>query len=347
MRKIYNFLSSVRLAVVIFFLLAAGSMAGTLIEQGLSPEEYITRYGEKWYSRIQFVRLTDVYHSWWFSGLLIFLAINLAACLSKRFPAIWRAYSAVDCDFTHNLVLNFRHHSLVPFRGGVEDAGRRVETSLKELKYKLWFEKRSGTISMFATKGSIGRLGPVISHTSIFIILIGAALSGIAGFRSFLKVHEGVPVSVPHGNFSIVLDKFWIDYYENGRVKDYFSTLTVIDHGKSVLKKTIQINDPLHYKGIWFYQNGDADTPHQYSELQISKDPGVNVVWLGSVLLMTGLLISFFIFHRRLWISIMPTGNSAMIYIGGISNKDTGGLEAEMDRLICKIQPADRPEGVV
>jgi len=446
-RKIYNFLSSVKLAVAIFFLLASGSIAGTLIEQGLSPEEYITRFGEKWYRWIQTIRLTDVYHSWWFSSLLVLLAVNLAVCLSKRVPAIWRAYSSVDCDFTHNLVLNFRHHTLIPFQGDMEDAKRKVESSLKGRKYKLWREDNHGKIAIFATKGAIGRLGPVISHVSIFLILIGAALSSAIGFRGFLPVYEGVPVNVPEGNFTIVLDKFWIDYYENGKVKDYFSNLSIIDNGKTVLNKTIQVNDPLHYKGIWFYQssygtawdradkvfmritdrgNGNvvADTtldfrkekeiagtnlrlnvsnfaghfvsasrtkpiftratehdnpavqidiyedgefisspwilynfPNmspvegskynfilsgytapQYSGLQIAKDPGVNIVWAGSGLLMVGLLISFFIFHRRLWISIVPSENRALIYIGGISNKDTTGLETEMDRLINDIQ---------
>ena len=443
MRKIYNFLSSVKLAVTIFFLLASGSIAGTLIEQGLSPEVYITRYGEKWYKWIHAVSLTDVYHSWWFSGMLVLLAVNLAVCFSKRVPSIWRAYSSVDCDFTHNLVLNFKHHTLVPFQGDMENARRKVESSLKGRKYKFWLENNHGSISLFATKGAIGRLGPVISHISIFLILIGAALSSSIGFRDFLPIFEGVPVNVTEGNFTIVLDKFWIDFYENGVVKDYFSRLSIIDNGKTALTKTIQVNDPLQYKGLWFYQssygtawdradkvfmriidreNGKvlADTtldfrkekeipgtdlrltasnfighyafdsrtkqvfagseehenpavqidiyeggrlisrpwifykfPNmfpiegskynfilsgytspQYSGIQIAKDPGVNIVWVGSGLLMAGLFISFFIFHRRLWVRIEPSEESTLIYIGGIANKDTPGFEKEMDIII-------------
>src|SRR3972149_9745736 len=218
----------------------------------------------------------------------------------------------------------------------MEDARRKVESSLKGRKYKFRFEKNHGSISMFATKGTIGRLGPMISHVSIFLILIGAAISGVVGFRSFLPLYEGVPVSIPQGDFSIVLDKFWIDYYENGKVKDYFSTLTIIDNGKRVLKKTIQVNNPLHYKGIWFYQDGnaDADAPPQYSGLQMAKDPGVNIVWVGSGLLMVGLFISFFIFHRRLWIRIEPSEKSAIIYLGGLANKDAFGFEKEMKGIL-------------
>ncbi len=443
MRIIYNFLSSVKFAVAIFFLLASGSIAGTILEQRLSPEEYITRYGENWYIWIRAASLTDVYHSWWFSGLLVLLAVNLSLCLSKRVPVIWRAYSTVDCDFTHNLVLNFKHHSLIPFHGDMDDARKKVESSLKGRRYKFWFKKNHDKISMFATKGAIGRLGPVITHISIFLILMGAALSSAFGFRGYLPIFEGTPVNIQEGNFSIVLDKFWIDYYENGMIKDYFSSLSIIDRGKTVLTKTIQVNDPLKYKGMWFYQssygtawdraeklfiqitdrsNGKvvADTaldfrkekeiagtdlrinainfighfafdpstkqifakseehenpavqleiyengrlisspwifykfpdlfpiegskynfiltgytsPH-YSGLQVAKDPGVNVVWAGSGLLMIGLFTSFFIFHRRLWITIEPSENSTVIYIGGIANKDTIGFEKELDILI-------------
>lgn len=443
MRKIYHFLSSVKLAVALFFLLAAGSIAGTLIEQGLSPEEYIIRYGEKWHHWMQVLRLTDVYHSWWFTLLLALLAINLAVCLSKRFPTIWRAYSSVDCDFTHKLVLNFKHHTVIQFQGNIEDAKKKVESSLKGRKYKLWRENKPDNISMFAAKGAIGRLGSPISHVSIFAILIGAALSSAIGFRGFLPIFEGEPIHVPEGNFSIVLDKFWIDYYDNGGIKDYFSNLSIIDNGKTVLTKTIQVNDPLQYKGIWFYQSSygtawdRADkvflritdrksgnvvaeetldfrkekviagtdlrlnvsnflghfaydqqtkqiyaksaehenpavqldiyeggkqisspwifykypdmfpvegskynfilagyTAPQFSGLQVAKDPGVNLVWIGSGLLMVGLFISFFIFHRRFWIKIEPSDNGTLIYIGGISNKDPLGFEREMDTII-------------
>ncbi len=37
--------------------------------------------------------------------------------------------------------------------------------------------------------------------------------------------------------------------------KDYKSWLTVIDGGKEVLKKVIEVNDPLIYKGVFFYQS--------------------------------------------------------------------------------------------
>ncbi|MBI5096569.1 MAG: cytochrome c biogenesis protein ResB [Nitrospirae bacterium] len=443
--KVYDFLSSVKLAVVVFFLLAAGSISGTIIEQGLDPQEYITRYGEKWYYWINLLSLPNVYHSWWFTLLLALLAINLAVCLSKRLPTIWRAYSVVDCDFTHNLVQNFKNSTVIKFQGNAEEAKQKTLSILKRHQYKLWMENNPKGISIFAAKGRIGRLGSTLTHISIFIILSGTVVSSAIGYRTFYPVYEGTPLYIPQGNFYLVLDKFWIDYNEKGGIKDYFSKLSIIDKEKKVLTKTIQVNDPLQYKGVWFYQSSyglawdriakaliritdkksrkviteevldfrkakeikGADlrltvtnfvshfaydpktkqvysqspehenpaiqleiveggqtiaTPWlfydpklqgmfpiekskydfvladyrapQYSGLQMAKDPGVNLVWVGSALLMAGLFISFFIFHRRLWIRIEPSEKSAIIYLGGLANKDAFGFEKEMKGIL-------------
>ncbi len=437
--KVYDFFSSVKLAVVVFFLLAVGSISGTIIEQGLSPQEYAGRYGEKWHYWINLLSLDNVYHSWWFTLLLALLAVNLAVCLSKRLPSIWRAYSVVDCDFTYHLVQNFKNNTVIQFEGSMEEAKGKVASILKGRKYKLWMENHPQDISIFAAKGRIGRLGSTISHISIFLILVGAVISSAMGFRGFFPFFEGEPVYVPQGNFYVVVDKFWIDYYENGGVKDYFSKMSIIEDEKKVMTKTIQVNDPLQYKGVWFYQSSygmawdridkaflrimdkksgkvvaeetldfrkakeikgtdlrltvsnfvshfafDSETKQVYSQsgehenpaiqlevveggnliatpwifynypnmfriekskydfilagytapnysgLQVSKDPGVNLVWVGSFMLMAGLFISFFIFHRRLWIKIVPSGKSVLIYLGGLTHKDSYGFEKEM-----------------
>lgn len=440
--KIYDFFASVKLAVVIFFLLAVGSILGTIIEQGLSPQEYITKFGQRQYYWIDLLKLDDVYHSWWFSALLALLAINLSVCVSKRVPIILRAYRIADCDFTYNLVRNFKNSTVIQYSGNIEDAKEKVVSVLKGRKYKIHTEGTPKDISIVAAKGRIGRLGAIISHVSIFLILSGAVLSSAIGYRSFNTFFEGEPLYVPQGNFYINMDKFWIDYHDTGMIKDYFSTLTVIDNGKKVLTKTIQVNDPLQYKGVWFYQASygkawdriekaliritnkstgnvvveevldfkkekeikgtdlkvnvtnfisdfgfDAQTNQiyskspehenpavqleiyeggkliatpwifykypdmfpvkdskysfilvnynspQYSGLQIAKDPGVNFVWVGSFMLMIGLFVSFFIFHRRIWIKVVPSEKSTLIYIGGVTNKDSLGFEKEMKKI--------------
>ena len=61
-------------------------------------------------------------------------------------------------------------------------------------------------------------------------------------------------------SFSVRCDDFNITYYDlPGRkekhVKEYTSLITVLENGKEVLKRTVQVNHPLHYKGLAFYQS--------------------------------------------------------------------------------------------
>ena len=43
-----------------------------------------------------------------------------------------------------------------------------------------------------------------------------------------------------------------------------------------------------------------------YTGLQLAKDPGMNVVWVGSAILVIGLCIMFYVPHRKLWLVIRP-----------------------------------------
>lgn len=55
--------------------------------------------------------------------------------------------------------------------------------------------------------------------------------------------------------FAIRCDDFDVEFYENSNTpKEFISWLTVIEDGKEVLKKVIEVNDPLTYKGTTFYQ---------------------------------------------------------------------------------------------
>jgi cytochrome c biogenesis protein len=60
---------------------------------------------------------------------------------------------------------------------------------------------------------------------------------------------------IPLG-FSIRCDDFDVSFYGGSDMpKEYTSVLAVIDHGREVLSKRIEVNDPLRYKGITFYQS--------------------------------------------------------------------------------------------
>ena len=107
-----TFLSSLKLTIALLILLAALSVIGTVITQNATEAEYLQRYSEETYYIFKGLGLLDMYHSWWFIGVLILLAINLIACSVKRLPGVWRhvreaksGYARLGTYLTHLSVL--------------------------------------------------------------------------------------------------------------------------------------------------------------------------------------------------------------------------------------------------
>ena len=71
------------------------------------------------------------------------------------------------------------------------------------------------------------------------VIVLGGLLGSYYGFQEFGVCLEGQTYHIPRGNFDLKVDKFWIDYHENGAVKSYNSTLTVLESGETKITTTL------------------------------------------------------------------------------------------------------------
>jgi cytochrome c biogenesis protein len=73
--------------------------------------------------------------------------------------------------------------------------------------------------------------------------------------------------------------------------------------------------------------------PLYYSGLQVTRDPGVWVVWIGCFLMIGGFYLTFFMSHRRLWVRLTGKDDGTVVEIGGSSHKDRMGFDKEMGRI--------------
>jgi cytochrome c biogenesis protein len=89
---LFDLFRSVKLTIFLLILLAILSIIGTVITQNATGEEYIERYGAGLYEVLDFFGLFDMYHSWWFSTILLALVVNLVACSLHRFPGVWNQF---------------------------------------------------------------------------------------------------------------------------------------------------------------------------------------------------------------------------------------------------------------
>ncbi len=75
----------------------------------------------------------------------------------------------------------------------------------------------------------------------------------------------------------------------------------------------------------------------RYTGLQVTKDPGVWVVYTGFVLLCVGPLIAFFGSHKKLWVRIQDRKGQAVITIAGSANRNRIAFEREFNRIVDDI----------
>jgi cytochrome c biogenesis protein len=266
----YDLFRSLKLTISLLILLALLSIIGTLIIQNATRSEYIQRYGIGLYEVLNFFNLFDMYHSWWFSAILLFLVINLITCSTHRLPGILSQVARGSGELDDKML------KAIPYVEKVQIPNLTKREEDIQFSLKKWFKswgriETEIAITLFSEKGRYSRLGVPITHLSILIILIGGILGSLYGFKGHVEILEGDTVNqiflrtkdeeIPKPiDFSVRCDDFSITYYnlpgrKEKHVKEYTSILTILENGKEVLKKTIQVNHPLHYKGLAFYQS--------------------------------------------------------------------------------------------
>ncbi len=265
-RTLLKVIADLRLAIVLLLLIALFSISGTVIEQGETLSFYQSNYPEapavfgflSWRVILN-LGLNHVYQTWWFLSLLILFGTSLTACtFHRQFPALkaarrWRYYQQPR---------QFQKLAL-----GVSLPSLNLEQLIPLLKkrgYRIFVEDNS----LYARKGLIGKIGPIIVHAAMLIILGGAIWGALSGFLAQEMVAEGEsfrvnniieagPLAKPQipQDWGIKVNRFWIDYTPSGGIDQFYSDLSVITtEGEELKRETIFVNHPLRYQGVTFYQ---------------------------------------------------------------------------------------------
>lgn len=272
---------SVHLAVVLLSLLALGTLAGVLLPQeGLVDTAEIKRSFGTNYRMLKAMGLFNVYSTYWFIAIEVLFFFNLLfGSFQWLKPAFLAATRRVFCGPEH---IEASPHRLV-FRADepVEKALAEVETLLKSKRYRVFRgqPRQDGTRPLYASKGNFSRLGPVVAHFGILMMLVASVYGAFFGFKAQKlavpgetfriqdaqmfkpNVDEAVWLgSVP--DWRIRVNDFRIEYYPEGQVppntavvKQYYADLSVLDSaGKETKRETISVNHPLGMDDTMLYQ---------------------------------------------------------------------------------------------
>jgi len=75
-----------------------------------------------------------------------------------------------------------------------------------------------------------------------------------------------------------------------------------------------------------------------YTGLQVARDPGVEVVWVGCTLMVLGTIIAFFLSHRRIWITLCQEGGKVKVLAGGNGHRNQPGFALFFDDFKKELQ---------
>jgi cytochrome c biogenesis protein len=275
MKSFWKFFESVKLAIILFILLALTSILGTLIPQGRSAAEYAARYGglSGFFIKLQ---LTRLYHSPWFLALLFLFAFNTIVCTLVRLgPKLRRAFRpSLEADEKALQAMRIKGRARIA--RPLPEAAERVRAALAARHYRLRTSGSAPRLAGLAQKRRGGLFGSDTVHLGLLIILAGGVISGFTSHRADLALRVGQTADVAHAAFQVRLDDFETEYYTQGAVKDWKSTVTVVENGAAVLTRVVEVNHPLTYKGFSFYQAGygwDWDNPRLEIQVKKPADP--------------------------------------------------------------------------
>ncbi len=77
----------------------------------------------------------------------------------------------------------------------------------------------------------------------------------------------------------------------------------------------------------------DQFKQRHYTGLQVNKDPGVEVVYAGFILMILGCYVTFFRSHQQLCIEAVQTGGTTRVEVSGTTNKNRAALEHRVRKL--------------
>ncbi len=270
--KIWNFLCSVRLTIFILVLLAATSIIGTIIPQGEAGEEFIKNIGPAWQRIIISFHLYDMYHSIWFQLIIFFLAINLIACSMNKIPGTIRLFKKLPPPDREKIFEDIRPDRVIKGRLSKQDVSDQIRDVISRRYSRIVEKDTEGKVYFYGDKGRYSLFGVYLVHFSVLLILMGAIIGSLFGFKGYVNILEGETVDyvTPTGvsshdhidlGFTVSCDKFSVDFYDNGMPREYKSDIRFSVDGNTVKQGALLVNHPLTFMGITFYQNSYGAMP--------------------------------------------------------------------------------------
>ena len=273
---------------------------------------------------------------------LALLAVATLVCTLNRWRGIWRRafHRPVRCS---DAALERAPHAARLRASPEVDPGRVVRACLEGRGFRIRTTEVVPTnhpvVYLRGDRNRLGALGTLVTHVGVLLLVLGAALSGVAGWREEVVVGPGAMAEIGHGTGLTARNEgFAVERYADGSVAGYEAQVTVLSAGQAVARGPVRVNEPLNYRGVQLLLQAYAETPDGTSVTLLAvRDPGYGPVVAAGFLLLLGMTVSLNFPHRRVHARIEPEGT---VRLAGRADRRAHGFGREFAALVEEIRRA-------
>ena len=298
LRWAWRQLTSMRTALILLFLLAIGSVPGSVLPQeGVDPSavsQYYTAHPAL-APILSKLSLFNVFAAPWFAAIYLLLFLSLAGCvLPRTFRLVGSARQKPPRAP--------RYLGRLPLSASYATAlspAQALDAGARQLGAKR-FRLRTGDGWISAEKGYLREIGNLLFHIALLALLASVGLGGIFGYKAnrllvagqsfadtptaLATYHPGRLVNATDlAPFSITLNSFRASYVGSGPEQDQPLTFNAalsytVTPGARTQHYDLQVNHPLVIDGASIYLIGHGYAP----EFSVTDGAG-KVVFAGPV----------------------------------------------------------------
>lgn len=214
LNRALDFLSSVRVGVVLLCVMVVLAMIGMLIMQqnvvgfesyyaGRTPAEKLV-FG--------YLGFFDIYHSWYFNAMLLVLSLNIVLASIDHFPTAWEYLARPKITATKDWLQGRKQHNVVSiYAANEKEAAEQIKTAFAENGLKSQINEHSYTyyetdadgkkdfskiltrsnLYVFGESGKWNRLGAYIVHVALLTLFLGYFVALQTGFDATVRMIPG------------------------------------------------------------------------------------------------------------------------------------------------------------
>ncbi|WP_411077870.1 cytochrome c biogenesis protein ResB [Streptomyces sp. cmx-10-25] len=295
-RWFWRQLTSMRVALILLFMLSLGAVPGSLVPQNGADEMKVQAFKDAHpaltplYEKLQFF---DVYSSVWFSAIYLLLFVSLIGCIVPRTLQFVGQLRGRPPGAPRRLD---RLPAYTTWRTGAEPEQAR-EAALALLRKRRFRTHRAGD-AVAAEKGYLREAGNLVFHVALIVMLVAFAWGQLLkseggklivegdGFSNTLTQYDDFKSGSWFGTdelepFSFTLDSFTGTYEKSGPQRGTprtFEAAVTYSRGGADRKAVIRVNEPLKV--------GDSKVyliAHGYAPVVTVRDGRGKAVFHGAV----------------------------------------------------------------